>query len=131
MHEPTPDDLWESQEGDVPVVNPADLKNVWAMFRVFQARNPGHGAIFGNSLYERVCTPGADVMSVWYRVSMVAMMMQMMPQLLAPWTHDGQPDDVVFQVAATFPMEKMRTGVVRNALPFDVQEFVKQIGART
>jgi len=42
-------------------------------------------------------------------------------------THDGEFDDAVFQVAATFPMEKMRTGVVREGLPFDVDEFVKQI----
>jgi len=46
------------------------------------------------------------------------------------WTHDGELDDAVFQIAATFPMEKMRTGVVREGLPFDVEEFVKQIGTR-
>jgi len=50
---------------------------------------------------------------------------------LAQWTHDGQFDDAVFDVAATFPMEKMRTGVVRQGPPFDVEEFVKQIGGRT
>jgi hypothetical protein len=61
---------------------------------------------------------------------MLAMMMQMMPDMLAQWTHDGDLDDAVFQVAATFPMEKMRTGVVREGPPFDVEEFVKQIGAR-
>jgi len=48
--------------------------------------------------------------------------------LLAPWIRDGQPDDAVFEVAATFPMEKMRTGIVREGLPFDVEEFVKRIG---
>jgi hypothetical protein len=62
---------------------------------------------------------------------MVAMMTQMMPEVLAPWIHDGQPDDAVFQAAAAFPMEKMRTGVVREGPPFDVEEFVKRIGART
>ncbi len=58
------------------------------------------------------------------------MLTKMMPDLLAPWTHDGQLDAAVFQVAATFPIEKMRTGVVREGPPFDVEEFVKQIGAR-
>jgi hypothetical protein len=38
--------------------------------------------------------------------------------------------DAVFDVAATFPMEKMRTGVIRQGPPFDVEEFVKQIGGR-
>ncbi len=56
---------------------------------------------------------------------------QMMPEPLARWMRDGQPDDVVFDVAATFRMEKMQTGVVREGPPFDVEEFVKQIGART
>jgi hypothetical protein len=40
-------------------------------------------------------------------------------------------DDAVFQVAAPFPMEKMRTGVVRQGPPFDVEEFVKRIGVQT
>jgi len=97
-----PPDLWESQEGGVAAVNPDDLKKVWQFFRDFEARNPGHGALIGNSVYKSICSPGADVMAVWFRVSMVAMMMQMMPELLAPWIHDGQPDDAVFQVALRF-----------------------------
>jgi len=126
-----PPDLWESQEGDVPGVNPADLRKVWQLFSDVQARNLGQSGSIGNSVYASVCSPGADVMAVWYRTSMVALMTKMMPELLAQWTHDGQFDDAVFQVAATFPMEKMRTGVVRQGPPFDVEEFVKQIGGRT
>jgi CspA family cold shock protein len=53
------------------------------------------------------------------------------PDMLAQWTHNGELDDVVFQVAATFPMKKMQVGVVHRGLPFDVQEFVKQVGARS
>ena len=92
---------------------------------------PAKGAGISNSLYESVCTPGAAVESVWFRASMLARLKQMQPELLAQWTHDGQLDDAVFDVAATFPMEKMRTGVVRQGPPFDVEEFVKQIGGRT
>src|SRR5216684_4802785 len=43
-----PPDLWESQEGDVPGVNPADLKKVSQLFSDFQARNPGQGAVISN-----------------------------------------------------------------------------------
>jgi hypothetical protein len=50
---------------------------------------------------------------------------------LTPWSHEGQLDDAVFQIAATFPMQKLPVGLVKNGLPFDVQELVKQIGART
>jgi hypothetical protein len=49
---------------------------------------------------------------------------------LAQWTHDGEFDDAVFIVAAAFPMKKLRTGVVYDVPPFDVEEFVKRIGAR-
>jgi hypothetical protein len=50
---------------------------------------------------------------------------------LTPWMHDGEPDDAVIQVAATFPMKNTEVGVVHDGLPFDVEEFLKQIGART
>jgi len=59
---------------------------------------------------------------------MLALMTKMMPEMLAQWIRDGQPDDAVFQVAAKFPMEKLRTSVVREGSPLDVWEFVKQIG---
>lgn len=128
LHEPTPDDLWESQEGGVPAVKLDDLRNVWKLFRDAEARQSG---AIGHGIYESVCSPGADVESIWFRASMLAMLNQMQPELLAQWIHDGQPDDAVFQVAATIPMEKMRTGVVRQGPPFDVEEFVRRIGART
>jgi hypothetical protein len=62
---------------------------------------------------------------------MLVMMMKMLPDMLAPWTHDGEFDDAVLQVASVFPMKKMQVGVVRQGPPFDLQEFMKQIRART
>jgi len=126
-----PPDLWAgSQEGDsVAAVNPADLRNVWRLFREAQARNPGQCTSVDNGVYESVCSPGADVLAVWFRASMLELMTQ--PDMLAQWAHNGELDDVVFQVAATFPMKKMQVGVVYDGPPFEVQEFVKQVGART
>jgi hypothetical protein len=101
------------------------------VLRDTQARNPGECTSIGNSVYQNVCSPGADAMAAWFRASMLGML-QMFPESpLAQWTHDGELDDAVFQVAATFPMEKMKTGVVREGMPFEVEEFVKQIGAPT
>jgi len=76
---------------------------------------------------------------VWYRASMLGLLEmlpnvapQMIPEFpLTPWTHNGELDDAVIQVAATFPMKRIGVGVVHDGLPFDVEEFVKQIGART
>jgi hypothetical protein len=123
-------DFW-TQEGDVSAVDPADLRSVWTMFRDVEARNPGQCTSVGASVYKSICSPGADVMAAWYRASMLWMMKRMMPEMLAQWTHDGDFDDVVFQIAAQFPMENMPVGVISNGPPFDVQEFVKQIGGRT
>ena len=57
-------------------------------------------------------------------------MMKMFPESpLAQWTHDGEFDDAVFDVAATIPMKKMATGIVYGP-PFDVEEFVKRVAAK-
>jgi hypothetical protein len=125
-----PPDLWEQQAGDVPAVKPDDLKSVWRLFGDMNARNPGQSGAAGDSVYKSVCSPGADALSVWYRASMLALAIKMRPDLLAPWIRDDQPDNAVFEVAATFPMEKMRTGIVREGLPFDVEEFVAATNLR-
>jgi hypothetical protein len=129
--EPKPADLWaESQEGDVAAVNPADLKNVWAMFRDVQARAGAEHRCIDVRSYQHACSPGADVTAVWFRASMLGVL-QMFPESpLMQWTHDGEFDDVVFQVAATFPMKKMQVGVVHEGPPFDVEDFVEQLAAK-
>jgi hypothetical protein len=125
-----PPDLWESQEGDVPAVSPDDLKKVWQVSAEFEARNPGQSGAIGNTVYKSVRSPGADVVSVWYRASMLRVLKQMIPEQVAKWTHDGQLDDVVSEVLAAFPMKGMLTGMVYEEPPFDVEEFVRQVGAR-
>ena len=125
-----PPDLWESQEGGVPAVSPDDLRKVWTLFRETQARNPSECTSIGDTVYQSVCSPGADTIAVWYRASMLGMLHMFPESPLAPWTRNGELDDAVFEVAATFPMEKMRTGVVRQGPPFDVGEFVRQVAAK-
>jgi len=125
-------DFWSAPGHEVAAVNPDDLRNVWRLFRDVQAHTPaGQSGSIDGGMYKSVCSPEANVMAVWYRASMLGML-QMLPESpLTPWTHDGKLDDAVFQVAATFPMKKMDVGVVQQGPPFDVQEFVKQIGVRT
>jgi hypothetical protein len=135
LAEPTPaepPDLWAgSGEGDsVAAVSSDDLRKVWKLFRDTQARNPGESTAIGNSVYQSVCSPGADAIAVWFRASMLWMLKTLPESPLAQWTHDGEFDDAVFIIAAAFPMKKLRTGVVYDVPPFDVEEFVKRIGAR-
>jgi hypothetical protein len=47
--------------------------------------------------------------------------------LLSRWVQDGEFEDAVLKVAARFPMKKLNVGVVHQGLPFDVEEFVKQV----
>lgn len=125
-------------KGDVPAVNPADLKAYRALIRDVQSATGGQGSIIDPALFRQVCSPGADFDAVWYRASMLGLL-QMLPQVspemfpespLTPWTNNGELDDAVIQVAATFPMKNIEVGVVHDGLPFDVDEFLKQIGAR-
>jgi hypothetical protein len=127
-------DFWRSKD-DIAAVDPADLKAVWALMRDVKA---GQSVGIDSRAYENACSPGADVDAVWYRASMLGLL-QMLPQIspqmfpesrLTPWTHDGEFDDAVIQVAATFPMKNMEVGVVHNEPPFDVEEFLKQVGER-
>ena len=81
-------------------------------------------------LYQRACSPGAEVGAVWYRVSMLQLLAGPIG-LLTPWLHDGELPDAVFNLAATFPMNKLSVGEVNQGLPFDVQEFIKQLEQQT
>jgi len=138
LAEPTPvepPDLWAgSGEGDtVAAVSPDDLRKVWQLFRDVQARAGGEHcgtASIDIRSFQRVCSPGTNAMAAWYRASMLAVMQKFPESPLTPWTHNGDLDDAVFQVAATFPMKKMAVGVEQEGLPLDVEEFVKQIGTR-
>jgi hypothetical protein len=125
---------WFSDQGPVAAVDPGDLRSVWEMQRDFQRNAPNHapnqtGSI-DISLYQRACSPGAEVGAVWYRVSMLQLLAGPIG-LLTPWLHDGELPDAVFKLAATFPMNKLSVGEVNQGLPFDVQGFIKQLEQQT
>ena len=124
-------DFFGARGTDVAAVNPNDLRNVWTMMRDLQARaQAGQSGSISSGLYERACSSGANVLAVWYRASILGVLQTLPGNPLTPWSHEGELDDAVFQIAATFPMKKLPVGLVKNGLPFDVQELVKQIGAR-
>ena len=124
-------DFFGARGNDVAAVSPDDLRNVWTMMRDFEARTPvGQTGRLSSGLYEGACSPGANVLAVWYRASILEVLQMLPENPLTPWSHRGELDDAVFQIAATFPMKKLPIGLVKDGLPFDVQELVKQIGAR-
>lgn len=119
--------MWEQRAGDAPAVKVEDLKSVWRLFGDMQAIGPGKSKAAGEIIYKSVCSPGADVQAVWDRAGMLAAILEIRPELAAAWIQDGRPDDAVFEVAATFPMENMEPGMVREGFPLDMGEFVKRI----
>jgi len=125
-------DFFGARGNDVATVNPNDLRIVWTMMHDLEARAlAGQSGSISSALYESVCSPGANVVAVWYRASILGVLQMLPGNPLAPWLDEGLLDEAVFQIAATFPMKKLPVGLVKNGLPFDVQELVKQIGART
>ena len=125
-------DFFGARGNCVAAVNPNDLRNVWTMMRDLEARaQTGQSGSISSGLYERACSPGANVLAVWYRASILGVLQTLPGNPLTPWSHEGELDDAVFQIAARLPMKKLPVGLVKNGLPFDVQELVKQIGART
>jgi hypothetical protein len=121
--------LWDpvdgSEDGPVSAVDSADLRAAWDLFEDVRARNLDQTVAIGIALFERACSPGARVRSVYYRAAMLRLCERR--GLLSPWLHDGQLEAAVFRVAATFPMKKMQVGTVDESLPFDLPEFTRQI----
>jgi len=72
------DKLWGasvSEDGFVVPVDPSDMKSVYRMGRERQAAAQAVGSIggaIGLGAYKSVCSPGADVTAIWYRVSMLS-----------------------------------------------------------
>lgn len=115
--------------GAVQEVDVADIESVLELFGGVRPVEHRPKAI-GLSVCEQVCSPQADVLSVCYRVGMLHLLCGPL-HLLSLWLHDGVLDKAVIKVAAKFPMAKMEIGVLRNSLPFDFEEFVKQVEAET
>jgi hypothetical protein len=103
----------------VASVDPVDLKSLWRIINVFQAIDPS-GSGIGSKTLADACSDGADIEAIWFR----AIVLSLMPGMLAPWTHRGELDDAVFNIVAVFPMREMGAG---EGPPFDVQELLKQI----
>ena len=115
-------DFWGDGSEEAVTVDPADLRAVWKIMGDVQL-GPSHS--IDSHVFERVCSPGADVKAVWFR----AAMLQLLSAMLSAWVRNGEFTDAVFKVAATFPMKKMAVGVPQQGPPFDVQEFIAQVAA--
>lgn len=107
--------------GPIPPVDAEDLKRICGLYR-----DTGNAGAISFEILEAVCSPGANVSAVWGCFSMLTML-RLTGQRLAPWQHEEDLDDIVFRVAATFPMEGMKRGVIYSEWPFDVDGFLERL----
>jgi len=99
----------------IPAVDPRDLRAVWELTKQAQAQ-VAQSASFGIDarLLASVCSPGANVFAVSTRNALL--------DVLAQQGLLDQPDAVVFDVAATFPIARMDR--------FDPDDFIRQLDNR-
>src|SRR5258706_13379494 len=97
-------DFFGARGNDVAAVNPNDLRNLWTMMRDLQASaQAGQSGTISGGLYERACSPGANVVAVWNPASILGVLQNLPGNPLTPWAHEGGLDDAAFPIAATFP----------------------------
>lgn len=127
--DPDPETLFANiapKDGLVETVEPSDLKAVWKMVEEMRGQRDSNEHIAIDArMYANACSPGANVLAVWYRASFLGLIAKQ-TGLLAPEVPDDVAD-VVFKIAASFPMKPIQPGVVSKGLPLDVEAFVKQI----
>jgi hypothetical protein len=123
--EQKPPDFWKDSSSDVAVVDPADLTVVWELMQDVQRRNEGQSASVGIAAYKNLCSPGANVEAVWFRAAMLGMLNMAMPG----WMGNADVGRVM-KIAASFPMKKVEVGVAFDGPPFDLPEFLKQVGLK-
>jgi hypothetical protein len=112
----------------VPAVDPEDVKAVWQIGRDIRVSHPGQNVAVGADLMRHACKPGANIEAITYRSWFLGLVTQIVPEHLAPFTREGQPDDAVFRAAAMVPAEWTGVGIVREGPPFDVNEFMRLCG---
>ena len=84
-------------------VNPADLRRYWEFTQKIRAQHPptAAGAVGIDIRLIEAELPGANVFAVWLRAASLQVLQA--HGALKEWEHGTDLDDVVFQVAATFP----------------------------
>jgi hypothetical protein len=101
-------DLMEAAKSGCPppaaeLVNAADLRRCWRFAQEIQAQHPppAGGAIGIDIRLLEAEMPGADIVAISYRATFLHVLQA--HGALKEWEYGIDLDDVVFQVAATFP----------------------------
>jgi len=86
----------------VPPVNSDDLRRLHEMCEYVAKRHPDSARAISVAFIASVCGPGANLPAVWFRYARLRLLAKQ--GILAERQHGAVLDDVVYQVAATIPM---------------------------
>lgn len=119
-----------SKDGLIVPVEPSDLKTVWKMIwkmgeEIQQQRVPNEYIAIDPRMFAKDCSPGANVVALWYRATILGLL-EKQTGLFSSETPDDVKD-VVFKVAASYPIKMMKPGIVSRGLPQDIQAMLKQM----
>jgi hypothetical protein len=125
----------------VPLVDLDDLKAVAHLCDELQQQHRGTQFGIGIGAVAHMCKPGADVRAVCYRVQQLGLLKLFSEQKvdnpeiqahiarfqakIAPLMLDGKFTDAAFRAIARIPLKWMAPGVVREGLPYDVEELLR------
>jgi hypothetical protein len=105
---PAWDDLLETVKAGGPPpapdpVDPADLRRYWEFSQRIQSQRPpaATGAVGFDIRLIEAEMPGVNIAAVWLRATSLHILHA--PGAIKEWEHGTDLDDIVFQVAATFP----------------------------
>jgi hypothetical protein len=108
----------------VPQVDPSDMKALWKLGEDSRKRHPEGGVAIGVNLMQALCKPGANVMAISYRASMIGILQHLAPEMMDPLIQDKL--DAVLAAASEIPM-KWIGGAVREGWPFDPDDFIRRV----
>jgi hypothetical protein len=114
-----------------PAVDSADIRRVWTFMGKARAaagqdkqqeaaEQPSSIGFSPESLAQE-CSPGADIFAVWLRTAILELLSQQ--GLLNSWLQDGELDERVFGVVASFPI----AGIEQ----FNPDEFLEELRSET
>jgi len=93
------------------------LKRVWGLIRKIVADH-GVGVSIGKEMISQQCGPGADLNAVFFRAALLHQLFEL--GVLNDWREGNEPEALVFQVGAIFPIEPGVQG-------FDLADFIERL----
>ncbi|SRR6266404_2651352 len=100
-------------KNEIAAVDIDDLKTAWMLQRKLI------GGSIDEEIYRRVCKPGVDVRAAAFRASALAFLVQVAPEGLEAFIHDGEPCELLFNAIAKIP--------ITFGAPIQGSEFMEHI----